>query len=304
MNAGDRGADEFESHRARLVGLGYRMLGSRAEAEDLVQETYLRWRRTPRDDVREPGAWLRTTMTRLCIDELRARQAHPVEYVGPWLPEPWLSGAADDAESALELADDLSVAFLLLLERLAPEERAAFLLHDVFDAGYPDIAAALGRNEAAVRQIVSRARARVVEQRPRFRVSPAEAQSLAERFQLALRSRDDAELLTLLRPEAVLVSDGGGKVLAALRPIVGAEKICRFFMGVTRDQSADDFLLQSQWINGAPGFVVRERSGTPIATFAFEVQEGRIARIFAVRNPDKLRHLTVPVAAWAPPPQP
>ena len=281
--------DAFEAHRARLLGLGYRMLGTRAEAEDLVQETYLRWHRTPREEIRSVGAWLSTTMARLCIDELRARKTREA-YVGPWLPEPWLTPTPQDGEGEQELAlaDDLSVAFLLLLERLAPDERAAFLLHDVFDAGYPEIAATLGKNEAAVRQIVSRARTRVAESRTRFRPTAAEQDALAKRFKDALLARDELELLALFKPEATLYSDGGGKALAALRPIFGAQKIARFFLGVTRDRNPGDFTFTPCWLNDAPAIVIRELAGTPFATIALDIDAGLIANVYAVRNPDKL----------------
>jgi RNA polymerase sigma-70 factor (ECF subfamily) len=285
--------DEFEAHRARLLGLGYRMLGSRTEAEDLVQETWLRWHRTSRHEIRDAGPWLRTTMTRLCIDELRARKARGDTYVGPWLPEPWPTDApaADAGERALEIADDLSVAFLLLLERLGPDERAAFLLHDVFDADYADIASALGKTEAAVRQIVSRARTRVADERPRFRPTIEQQRDLADRFQRAVVSRDEASLFALLRADATLISDGGGKALAALRPIYGAEKIVRFFMGITRQDDASRYRLEPCWLNGAAGFVIHQPDGGIYATFTIEVDDDRIARVFAVRNPDKLRHV-------------
>jgi RNA polymerase sigma-70 factor (ECF subfamily) len=289
----------FEAHRVRLIGLGYRMLGSRSEAEDLVQDTYLRWHRAA-TAVDEPAAWLTTTMTRLCLDALRARKVRAADYVGPWLPEPYLTDAPGEAdgERARELADDLSVAFMLLLERLAPEERAAFLLHDVFDARYPDIAAALGKTETAVRQIVARARTRVAAERPRFRATRREQNELAARFQQALLARDDAALLALFKPEATLVSDGGGKAIAALRPIYGAEKIVRFFMGISRQQDLGAFARESCWLNGAPGIVLRVPGGDIFATLAIEVDDGRIANLYLVRNPDKLENL-LPAAGGA-----
>lgn len=285
--------DEFEAHRARLLGLGYRMLGSRSDAEDLVQETYLRWHRTPREEIRDAGPWLRTTMARLCIDDLRARKSRGETYVGPWLPEPWPTEApvTDAGERALEIADDLSVAFLLLLERLGPDERAAFLLHDVFDADYADIASALGKTEAAVRQIVSRARTRVADERPRFHATREQQRELADRFQRAVVSRDEATLFALLRSDATLISDGGGKALAALRPIYGAEKIVRFFMGITRQDDPSRYRMEPGWFNGAAGFVIRAPDGSVYATFTVEVDDDRIVRVFAVRNPDKLQHI-------------
>jgi RNA polymerase sigma-70 factor (ECF subfamily) len=285
--------DAFEAHRARLVGLGYRMLGSVAEAEDLVQETYLRWHRAASDEIHEPGAWLHTTMARLCIDALRTRQSRREHYVGPWLPDPWLTNApdGDDAEQALALADDLSVAFLLLLERLGPDERAAFLLHDVFDARYPEIASALGKSEAAVRQIVARARQRVADDRARFHATIQQQRDLAQRFQRAVLARDDAALLALFKPDATLVSDGGGKARAALRPIFGADKIVRFFMGVTKGEDPNRFVQESRWINDAPGFLLREADGAVAASVALEVVDGLISAIYLVRNPDKLTRL-------------
>lgn len=281
---------EFEAHRSRLIGLGYRMLGTVAEAEDLVQETYVRWHRTAREEIREPGAWLSTTMARMCIDALRARKARREEYVGPWLPEPWRTGESevDDAPRQLELADDLSVAFLLLLERLGPDERAAFLLHDIFEADYEDIAISLGKSEPAVRQLVSRARARVAEDRKRFRATRADQQELARRFKQALVTKDERALAALFKPDATLVSDGGGKALAALRPIYGADKIVRFFIGVTKDRSPADFTFEDCWLNNAPAILIRELNGAVFATLALEVDDGRIETVYSIRNPDKL----------------
>jgi RNA polymerase sigma-70 factor (ECF subfamily) len=285
--------DAFETHRARLVGLGYRMLGSVAEAEDLVQETYLRWHCAASDEIREPGAWLHTTMTRLCIDALRARKSRQEHYVGPWLPDPWLTNAPEvaSAETALTLADDLSVAFLLLLERLGPDERAAFLLHDVFDARYPEIASALGKSEAAVRQIVTRARQRIADDRARYHATTQQQRDLAHRFRSALLARDETALVALFKPDATLVSDGGGKARAALRPIFGADKIVRFFMGVTKREDPNRFVQESRWINDAPGFLLREQGGVISASVALEVADGLISAIYLVRNPDKLTRL-------------
>jgi RNA polymerase sigma-70 factor (ECF subfamily) len=290
MRRNDDRVDDFEAHRSRLIGLGYRMLGTVAEAEDLVQETYLRWHRTAREEIREPGAWLSTTMARLCIDALRSRKSRREAYVGPWLPEPWRTAEPenDDAPRQLELADDLSVAFLLLLERLGPDERAAFLLHDIFEAEYDDIASSLGKSEPAVRQLVSRARQRVAEDRRRFHATRTEQQDLARRFKLALVARDESALLSLFKPDATLVSDGGGKALAALRPIYGADKVVRFFVGVTKNRNAEDFLFEDCWINNAPALLIREANGDAFATLAFEVDDGHIATVYSIRNPDKL----------------
>jgi RNA polymerase sigma-70 factor (ECF subfamily) len=284
---------EFQSHRTRLLGLGYRMLGTVAEAEDLVQEAYVRWHRAQQTpgSIDEAGAWLSTTMARLCIDALRARKVRREAYVGPWLPEPWRTRTPDDDEAPrqLELADDLSVAFLLLLERLGPDERAAFLLHDVFETDYAQIAASLDKTEVAVRQLVSRARQRVAEDRQRFRATGADQRDLAARFQRALVTRDERALIALFKPDATLISDGGGKAIAALRPIYGAAKVVRFFIGVTKNYNADDFTFEFCWYNDAPTIVLRQHGVDGVfATFSLEVDDGRIATIYSMRNPDKL----------------
>ena len=284
---------EFEAHRRRLLGLGYRMLGTVAEAEDLVQETYVRWHRAKQSPtaIDDASAWLGTTMARLCIDALRARKVHRETYVGPWLPEPWRTRMPDDDEAPrqLEIADDLSVAFLLLLERLGPDERAAFLLHDVFDTDYAQIANSLDKSEVAVRQLVSRARQRVVEGRQRYRASRSDQHDLAERFQRALVTRDERALIALFKPDATMVSDGGGKALAALRPIIGADKVVRFFIGITKDRNPDDFTFETGWFNDAPTIVLRQNGVAGVfATLSIEVDDGRIATIYSMRNPDKL----------------
>jgi RNA polymerase sigma-70 factor, ECF subfamily len=234
-----------------------------------------------------------STVTRLAIDELRRQRVRRESYIGPWLPEPWI--AADDgeadapaAESAMMLADDLSVAFLLLLERLGPEERAALLLHDVFDADYADVADTLGKTEAAVRQLVSRARRRVTTDRPRYAVDADARRALVRRFQRALEARSEAELLRLFAADAELLSDGGGKALAALRPIRGAAKIVRFFLGISRRADPASVSVRECLVNGSPGFVAREADGTLIGTFGFEVSEDGIDKVYVVRNPDKL----------------
>jgi RNA polymerase sigma-70 factor (ECF subfamily) len=285
---------EFEAQRKRLIGLGYRMLGTMAEAEDMVQEVYLRWHKTPRAEIREPAAWLTTSMTRVCLDHLRAQKSRREDYVGPWLPEPVITSEPEPQHSdplrRLELADDLSIAFLLMLERLAPEERAALLLHDVFDASYPDIATALGKSEAAVRQIVSRARERAAQNKPRFTATPSAAQELAARFQRALALRDPSELISLFKPDAVLLSDGGGKAIAALNPINGADRITRFLLGVTRKQDLSQFTIEQHWINGQPGFVFF-LGQQPFATYTFDIDGDVITRLYITRNPDKLARI-------------
>ena len=285
----------FERERTRLRGLAYRMLGSVADAEDVVQDAWLRWSRIEPETIAEPRAWLVKVTTRLCIDRLRAAKARREAYVGPWLPEPLIE-AEDPAASpaaGLERADDLTVAFLLALERLSPLERAVFVLHDVFSTDYAEIGAMLGKSEAACRQLASRARGHIEAARPRYRIEAAQAQRLAAEFLAAIRSDDAARLGEMLAEEAVLVSDGGGKALAALRPILGRDAVARFLIGVAR-KLADRGAMETRVmrVNGQPGLIVRGVNG--LTSFAVEPDgEGRIAAIYVVRNPEKLKHVSI-----------
>ena len=279
--------DVFEAQRPRLSRLAYRMLGSVAEAEDVLQDGWLRWRRAA-EGVTDPAAWLVRTTTRLCIDRLRAAKAQREAYRGPWLPEPLIEPLTEDP---VERAEDVSVAFLLALERLSPLERAVFLLHDVFDEDYASVAETLGRTEPAVRQLASRARDHVRDARPRFAVSQEDATRLATAFVTAAAQGDMAGLSALLAEDAILVSDGGGKRKAALRVMVGRDDVIRLFEGLRwRGGGADIRGLELAWINGAPGVVMQLEDGP--ATVAFEPDaDGRIAAVYMVRNPDKLGHL-------------
>jgi len=281
-------ATAFEPHRAYLVKIAYRMLGSVAEAEDVVQDAFLRWSGAPRDDVAEPRAYLTRTVTRLCVDRLKSARARRERYVGTWLPEPVVE---DAAEPGAALAHELSIALLVTLERLSPLERAAFLLHDVFELGFDEVARALERSEAAVRQLAARAREHVREDRPRFRASDEEAARLADAFQAAMTCGDLVGISKLLAADAVFYSDGGGKRRAALNPIYGRDKIVRFLIGVTgkRGGPPDPSTIRRAWINGMPGFILHSRDG--LETLAIEVADGAIAALYVVRNPDKLRHL-------------
>ncbi|HVS24814.1 MAG TPA: RNA polymerase sigma factor SigJ [Gammaproteobacteria bacterium] len=285
-------AAAFEEHRRRLWGVAYRMLGSHADADDIVQEAYLRWHGAATGDVRAPQAWLVTTTARLCIDRLRQRRAERVAYVGPWLPEP-LVEEAPAADAATELASDLSVAFLALLERLAPEERAAFLLHDVFESGYSEIAAALGKSEAACRQIVSRARRRVREERPRARVSvsPAARERLVDAFMRAVELRDRDALVALFAKEATLTADGGGKAKAAHKVVRGGASVARFMLGVLRRAGAD-IELRKVAVNREPGVAVFV-AGRLISVISLLTDGTRILGLYSVLNPDKLRNVTL-----------
>lgn len=278
----------FERHRSGLTGLAYRMLGSRAEAEDAVQDAWLRWRGRGEGSIDDPGRYLAAIVTRLCLDRLKSAKARRETYIGPWLPEPLVDEAlAADSPSAL--ADDLSVAMMLALERLSPLERAAFLLHDVFDLAFAEVAASLGRSEVACRQLASRARRQVRSQRPRFPASREEGVRLAGAFEAAVRSGDTAELAALLAADAVLYSDGGGKRPAALRPIAGADEIAKLVIHLSGGGLTVE-AIRPAMINGLAGFVLRERGG-PISTIAFETGEGCIRAIYIMRNPDKLAHV-------------
>jgi RNA polymerase sigma-70 factor (ECF subfamily) len=276
----------FEAQRRRLWGVAYRMLGSRADADDMVQEAYLRWHGTPVAQVRTPEAWLVTTTTRLCIDRLRQLRAERQAYVGPWLPEP-LVEEEPAADAATELASDLSLAFLALLERLAPEERAAFLLHDVFDSGYDEVAAALGKSEAACRQLVSRARRRVRGERPRVRVSRAARERVVASFMRAIELRDHDGLLAMFAEEATLTSDGGGKAKAAQKVVRGGARIARFLLGVLRRAHAR-LTLEKIAVNGETG-VALSVDGRLVAVISLVTDGRRIVGVYNVLNPDKLR---------------
>jgi RNA polymerase sigma-70 factor, ECF subfamily len=290
MSTLDHDVQSFESHRRALTGLAYRMLGSRAEAEDVVQDAYLRWHEADHAAVEQPRRYLGTVVTRLCLDRMKSAQARREVYVGQWLPEPVVDEALD-ADTAGEMAHDLSVALMLLLERLSPLERASFLLHDVFGLDYAEVARALDRGEAACRQLAARARVHVEEGRPRFPASREEGARLPAAFAAAAQTGDAGTLMKLLADDAVLYSDGGGKRAAALNPICGADKILRFLAGIARKNPS---LPAMQWrtatVNGLAGFVMREEDGA-IDTMAFEHREGRIVAIYVVRNPEKLRHV-------------
>ena len=291
-----RPVEDFEAHRSYLRGLAYRMLGSQAEAEDAVQEAWLRWREVDRGDVTQPRAFLAQTVTRLCLDRLKSAQAQREIYVGPWLPEPLVN---DDElfepgpEAAAEFASDLSYAFMLALERLSPLERAAFLLHDVFDADFGEVAVALDRSEPACRQLAARARTHLREARPRFRISATEHERLATAFLHAARSGDADSLKQLLAEDARLIADGGGRVPSAGVPLLGRDRVIKFLVGISRKHPAPiGTRVEIATINGLPGFAIFAADGKPIQTNAIEpTAEGRIAAIYIVRNPDKLRHL-------------
>jgi len=291
-------AASFEPHRRRLRGLAYRMLGSMSEAEDVVQESYLRWHGADRAEVSDPKAFLMATTTRICIDMLRSARKRREAYVGPWLPEPVVDTAELAPDARTELAEDLSIALLVTLDRLSPLERAAFLLHDVFDCSFTEVAAALGRSESACRQLAARARAHVRAARPRAAAltrdhsgaTSGQHAELVTAFVSATRSGDLDGLMRLLARDARVVSDGGGKVPAALNVIQGAESVARFLVGATRKGFPEGTTLRLATVNGLPGLIVQGPDGL-IQTTAFEIEDGLIRAVYAVRNPDKLRHL-------------
>jgi RNA polymerase sigma-70 factor (ECF subfamily) len=286
----DRDATAFEAHRPALTGLAYRMLGSRAEAEDVVQDAYLRWHAAEHAAIENPRRYLGTVVTRLCLDRLKSARVRHEDYVGQWLPEPVVDEVFDDA-AAGDLAHDISVALMLVLERLSPLERASFLLHDVFGLDFAEIARAVGRGEAACRQLAVRARAHIEAGRPRFAASREQGHQLAAAFQAAVASGDTKTLMRLLTKDAVLYSDGGGKRAAALNPIQGADRIVRFFAGILRKNPAlATVAARTAMVNGLPGFVMREDDGS-IDTMAIGHRDGRIVAIYLTRNPDKLRHV-------------
>jgi RNA polymerase sigma-70 factor, ECF subfamily len=281
----------FEALRGRLTGLAYRMLGSRAEAEDIVQEAYVRWHQAASGRIDSPEAWLVTTTSRLAIDRLRRLKTERDAYVGPWLPEPIVTTPPPDRH--LELSDDLSIAFLTLLERLAPEERAAFLLHDVFDVGYGAIASVLERTEAACRQVVHRARERVREDRKRFDATEAAKAGLLQKFLTALEAQDEKALLELFAPDATWTADGGGKSAAAPHPIAGADRIVRLVIGLRTKFWAADRTIELATVNGETGLRIMDGDRLT-ATLSIATDGERILAVYAVVNPDKLKEKEIP----------
>lgn len=283
---------EFERHRPRLFGIAYRMLGSRTDAEDVLQDAYLRWHRGAPGELRSPEAWLVTTVTRLCIDRLRVARTERELYVGPWLPEPLIGDTAPAADARAELSSSLSIAFLVVLEQLQPDERAAFLLHEVFDTDYAEIAEILGKSEAACRQIVSRARKRVRGQRPRAQVSDAARRSVLERFAKAIQTQDKSALLQLVAEKASWTSDGGGRTRAALKVIRGRERLARFALAVLgRNMHLLAFEMTS--VNGEPALMIRAE-GKLYAVMTVRTDGLRILDVFTVLNPDKLAAAAAP----------
>lgn len=278
----------FEAQRATLLGVAYRVLGTWTDAEDTVQDAWLRWSKVDLHKVENPRGFLLRTATRLAIDRLRRRQARREAYTGEWLPEPVLR--QPDAQDRAELNESLSTAVLVILERLTPLERAVYVLREAYGYTYAEVAETVGRREAAVRQLARRARQHVAERHTRFRVEPETERAVTERFLAASASGDLEGLLDVLAPEVRLVADGGGKVRAPLLPVIGAEKVARFFMAAVGRQPAS-VSARVEAVNAGSGVVVRE-AGHPITAVTFDVAEDRLQTIYLVANPDKLHQLT------------
>lgn len=289
---------EFQELRPLLFSIAYRILGGVGEAEDAVQETWLRYEATATepDSVR---AYLSTTVTRIAIDVLRSARVRRERYVGTWLPEPLLDDPYDDPARAAELADSVSLAALLLLERLSPLERAVFVLREVFDFGFPEVAAAVGRSEAACRQLASRARRHMAAGRPRFEADRRERDELAARFFDALREGDLDGLRGLLATDVSMVGDGGGKAPQLARAVVGAENVARLLASVVPRMAGIEVTFEPHELNGQPGAIFYDRDGRVLHTLTLDVLNGRVHTIHTVINPDKLTHMGPVADAWS-----
>ncbi len=280
-----------EDERGRLIGLAYRMVGTVADAEDIVQDAYLRWQRADTGAIERPFSWLATTVSRLAIDHMRSARKRREVYVGPWLPEPIIETEADMPIDPVERTEDISFAMMLVLDQLAPKERAAFLLREVFDFGYDELAEALGETQANSRQLVSRARRRLDAEQDTLATPPRTQQKTLIAFAQAIRDADAPKLLSLLREDAVLVGDGGGKALTALNPIHGADRINRFYMNVPKkvqDRIGFGQTFTVARINGRPALIGRTEGKIDLVVSIIVDQAGHIVRILQMNNPDKL----------------
>jgi RNA polymerase sigma-70 factor, ECF subfamily len=278
-------AETFDPQRPRLVRIAYRMLGSVADAEDVVQEAFLRWHAADREAVREPAAYLTRVVTRLCLDQLKSARARRETYIGPWLPEP----VVEPADEAID--EDVTLPLLMALERLSPLERAAFLLHDMFGIDFNEVAETIGRDPAACRQLATRARAHVRSSRPRFPLPRERGLEIAAAFFAASRNGDMAGLRSMLAADVVVHTDGGGRKPAALRPLAGIEDAMKLHTALARSFAQHGSrLVRYAVVNGLPGFVTIE-AGDTLQTTALQIDNGRIVGIYVMRNPDKLRHL-------------
>lgn len=285
-------ADPFDSHRRFLTRLAYRMLGSVSDAEDIVQEAWLRWRESERAEIAQPRAFLARIVARLCLDQMKSARSRREFYVGSWLPEPLVEALG--GETPADAGLDAPIALMLALERLSPLERAAFLLHDIFEMDFAEIARTIDRSESACRQLAKRAREHVrIDMPPRNKVDPVEAKRFVDAFFKAAHKADPSDLQALLAQDVAFHSDGGGKVLAVINPLYGIDRVSRFFAGINAKLAYRDkptTLFKPVLINGLPGYLSLERGETLQAT-ALDIRDGRVQAIYIVRNPDKLRHL-------------
>ncbi|ONI71944.1 RNA polymerase subunit sigma-24 [Kribbella sp. ALI-6-A] len=285
----DELAAEFAEHRAVLVGAAYRVVGSVADAEDVVQETWLRWSSADRSDVRDVRAYLIRITTRLALNRLRQQKSRREQYVGPWLPEPIAATPGEqDPAAVAEVADSVSMAMLVVLETLSPLERAAFVLREVFDLPFSEIADTLGRSEAAVRQLAHRAREHVHARQPRHRVDKARHLELTNRFMAASASGDYQQVVAMLAPDVELVSDGGGKRRAALRPMYGADKVARWLIAVITSEETARMEFSTTELNGEIAYIAYDGDEVDTAGFLAVGDDGLISHLYVVRNPDKL----------------
>lgn len=290
MNGEEQKVEVFKKHRARLFGIAYRMLGTHAEAEDIVQEAYIKWHEADDEKIENSEAWLVTIATRLSIDRLRKASRERETYIGPWLPEPIVASDALSPQDELELASNLSMAFMVLLERLSPVERAAFLLHDIFDCAYSDVARIVGKTETASRQLIHRARERVRTDKTRFEADEKEREKLIKKFSDASKTGDEKTLLALFAEEVSMTSDGGGKVTAARKIVRGKSKLAHA-LAMFGEKYGESFTHKLATINGELGlltFIDEKIYGVTV----FEFENGKISAMYRVMNPDKLKQIT------------
>jgi RNA polymerase sigma-70 factor, ECF subfamily len=280
----------FDQYRSLLFSIAYRMLGSVADAEDMLQETFIRWQQAPEEEFRSPRAFLITIISRLCINHLQSARVKREEYVGQWLPEPIVTGPGSDPLEIIRVDESLSMAFLVMLERLTPVERAVFLLREVFEYEYPEIATVLGESEVNCRQILHRARQHVTAMRPRFKTSQRQKSDLLERFLKATASGDLEGLIELLASDVVLHTDGGGKAVAAPNLIRGARNVARGAIGTLQKLMPKNLVIRLAQINGEPG-IVAYLEGKAYSVLTLEASEGHIQAIYTVSNPEKLAHV-------------
>jgi RNA polymerase sigma-70 factor, ECF subfamily len=290
--------EEFEDLRPLLFAIAYRIVGSVTEAEDAVQETWLRYESSPTQPT-STKAFLSAVVTRISVDVLRSARVRREEYVGQWFPEPLLTDPYEDPARAVELADSVSMAALLLLERLSPLERAVFVLREVFGFGFPEVGVAVGRSEAACRQLAARARRHMDDGRRRFEADRRERDVLAARFFDALRDGDLDALKDLLAADVQMIGDGGGKAPAFARAVIGADRVARVLASTSPVLARIDVAVQPRELNGQPGAILRDRDGKVVSTLTLDVLGGRIQTIRAVLNPDKLAHVGPVADAWA-----